>query len=164
MLGDTNSICIRDKFELERLDLRSTVCSGDSVLSFQARQMKYPTTFLTQGKGFLPSADEQTRLRASAILRHGVAAMRQAAKDLNRGVKTEILKYVRLQQLDATSLAAMYEEEVHAERVSHDNSLPPRFLGGHDRPGKPNPRAHHVGYRIAQIQWDKPYQSTYPFP
>lgn len=126
--------------------------------------MKYPTTFLTQGKGFLPSADEQTRLRASAILRHGVAAMRQAAKDLNRGVKTEILKYVRLQQLDATSLAAMYEEEVHAERVSHDNSLPPRFLGGHDRPGKPNPRAHHVGYRIAQIQWDKPYQSTYPFP
>ena len=144
--------------DLERLDLlQYTACAADSDLSLQARQMRYPTTYLSRGTGFLPSADAQTRSRASKVVRHGVATMRQVRKDLNAGMKAEILRQLQLLQLDATGLAAMYEQEVFAEQQSRAPSPMLHSLDGRESTRASNPRANHVGYRIAQIKWDKAF-------
>ncbi|KAI0088218.1 hypothetical protein BDY19DRAFT_1057386 [Irpex rosettiformis] len=166
LLGSLDCICVRDNMELEKIDLQqSMACSADSDLSSQARQMQYPTTYLAQGTGFLSSSDPQTRSRVSAILRHGVAATRQARRCLYAGMKTEITQYLQFLQLDANALAAMYKEEVLGEQ--HLNALDrdihvSRFTNGIGSPVDQNPRINHVGYRIAQIQWDKPFLPNPP--
>ncbi|KAI0701943.1 hypothetical protein BC835DRAFT_1303536 [Cytidiella melzeri] len=156
LLGGVDAICLRDDKELERLDRAQPM----------ARQVRYPTAYLAESNGFLSGTNLQTRLRATSVLRRGLTEMRRAKKDLITRMSEEVRRQVKLLQLDATSLADMYRQDLLVEQQmpvfgsSHQQRQNPR--AGQRHSAAHNPRANHVGYRIAEMRWDKPERSPSP--
>ncbi|KAI0342376.1 hypothetical protein BDW22DRAFT_1357708 [Trametopsis cervina] len=163
LLGGASVISLRNE-ELKRLDEgQYIVCPADSDPSLQARQTQYPTSYLAQTHGFLLAMDTPSRLRATSVLSMGCQEARRGRNELISVISAPLKWELHLRKLDAAGLAAMYQHDLEIEANLATMSPSSYCHSDHEGPpGKATPRTNHIGYRIAQITWDKPQEPWCP--
>lgn len=157
-LKGINAIVVQEQAFNAADRVHSVVPPADSDPVARARQMPFPTSYLTQDQGHLNSLDDETKQVLTTILDSELQQMGQITKLLLDELKDGIKQQLELQNLDAAGLAAMYEGDMLTSLTK-----PIAFPGRASRHARSqrletsvSPRIDDVGSRLTTMNWDQP--------